>query len=163
MLERDGLDGLVELARRCEPLRRHAELTDICWRDVGLVVESQLWLDPADGTPAVAAARDGRYLLDPRLTAGVPVSRIPRGGTSVTHCWTPRHRLRSTTPTATPGGTCRHPSKQGCERWRGDQTFIRSSSSGMLGSTRSASLTLVRDLVKFGCPSRRSATDAIHL
>jgi len=79
LLERDSLEGLVEFARRCEPLRPHAELIDICWRDGGLVVESQLWLDHADGTPVVVVERSGRYLLDPRLTAGVPGLENPEG------------------------------------------------------------------------------------
>ncbi|REF35076.1 glycosyltransferase family 2 protein [Thermasporomyces composti] len=72
LLDDDRLDGLMELARRCENVRGFATLDDLRWEDNELRVDIRTGLVHADGSPVVVVERDGRYELDPILVAGLP-------------------------------------------------------------------------------------------
>ena len=72
LLERDRLDGLMELARRCENVRGFAAVDQLGWNDSALCADVRAGLQHADGTPVIVVERDGRYELDPVLVAGLP-------------------------------------------------------------------------------------------
>jgi poly(ribitol-phosphate) beta-N-acetylglucosaminyltransferase len=72
LLERDRLDGLMELARRCEKVRGWVAVDGLRWSDGALCVDVRAGLSHADGSPVTVVARGGRYELDPVLVAGLP-------------------------------------------------------------------------------------------
>ncbi|WP_020576485.1 glycosyltransferase family 2 protein [Actinopolymorpha alba] len=72
LLERDRLDGLMELARRCENVRGFATVDDLRWYDGALCADVRTGLLHADGSPVVVTERDGRFFLDQTLVAGLP-------------------------------------------------------------------------------------------
>ncbi|MET9021351.1 glycosyltransferase family A protein [Actinopolymorpha sp. NPDC004070] len=72
LLQRDRLDGLMELARRCEKVRAEAEVEEVTWRAGALRVGVRARLLHPDGRPVVVTERAGRYYLDDELAAGLP-------------------------------------------------------------------------------------------
>jgi poly(ribitol-phosphate) beta-N-acetylglucosaminyltransferase len=72
LLERDRLDGLMELARRCEKVRATCTVDDLRWDGGRLCLDLRTHLVHADGSPVVLIANGGRYELDPTLAGGLP-------------------------------------------------------------------------------------------
>ena len=72
LLERDRLDGLMEIARRCEKVRGFAEVESLRWEDGVLRLGVRAGLVHPDGSPVVVTKREGRYWLDDRLVVGLP-------------------------------------------------------------------------------------------
>ena len=71
LLENGDLDASQELARRLDEVRPHAVFGRVEWRDKRLHVPTELTLRRGDEDITVVK-RDGRYLLDPALVAGLP-------------------------------------------------------------------------------------------
>jgi poly(ribitol-phosphate) beta-N-acetylglucosaminyltransferase len=71
LLERDRLDGLMELARRCENVRGFATVDDLRWENSALCADIRAGLLHADGSPVVVVQRGGRYEVDPSLVSGL--------------------------------------------------------------------------------------------
>ncbi len=72
LLDRDRLDGMMELARRCEKVRGWVVVDALRWNDSALCVDVRAGLSHADGSPLTVLARGGRHELDPALVAGLP-------------------------------------------------------------------------------------------
>ena len=72
LLERDRLDGLMELARRGQNVRGTATVDDLRWTESALCIDVRAGLVHADGSPVVVVERNGRYECDPILVAGLP-------------------------------------------------------------------------------------------
>ncbi|MEQ7127958.1 glycosyltransferase [Actinopolymorpha sp. B11F2] len=72
LLERERLDGLMELARRCGQVRATCTVDDVRWEGTRLCLDLRTSLVHADGSPVVVLGNDGRYALDPTLAAGLP-------------------------------------------------------------------------------------------
>jgi hypothetical protein len=71
LLEQGDLPGLREFARRIAEIKPVARVASSEWRDGKLHVSVRASLR-LDGEPLQVVERDGRYALDPRLTAGLP-------------------------------------------------------------------------------------------
>lgn len=71
LLEAGHLDSLVELARRVQHIRAQVTLDDIRWSEDKLLVTVTATLLRPDGQPLTLEERDGRFLLDPDLLAGI--------------------------------------------------------------------------------------------
>jgi hypothetical protein len=77
LLREDRMDDLVELARRCKPLKCVSDLSDLRWSGGRLIATVTAELTYDDEEPLVAVRRGDRYYLDPRLTDGlVDIDRI---------------------------------------------------------------------------------------
>ncbi|GAA2756886.1 glycosyltransferase family A protein [Actinopolymorpha rutila] len=77
LLQRDRLDGLRELAQRCENVRAEVSVESAGWHDGAFRVGLRVGLVHTDGRPVVVTERAGRYHLDDELTAGLPT--LPDG------------------------------------------------------------------------------------
>ncbi|GAA2756689.1 glycosyltransferase family A protein [Actinopolymorpha rutila] len=72
LLLRDRLDGLRELATRCEKVHAELSVEQVGWRDGAFRIGVRAVLVHHDGRPVVVTERAGRYYLDDELTAGLP-------------------------------------------------------------------------------------------
>ncbi|MFD2079964.1 Glycosyltransferase involved in cell wall bisynthesis [Actinopolymorpha cephalotaxi] len=77
LLLRDRLDGLREIASRCEKVRAELSVEEVGWREGALRIRVRAVLVHSDGRPVVVTERAGRYHLDDVLTAGLPT--LPDG------------------------------------------------------------------------------------
>ncbi|SDT11812.1 glycosyltransferase family A protein [Actinopolymorpha singaporensis] len=77
LLLRDRLDGLRELATRCEKVHAELSVEEVGWRDGAFRIGVRVVLVHSDGRPVVVTERAGRYYLDDELTAGLPT--VPDG------------------------------------------------------------------------------------
>jgi poly(ribitol-phosphate) beta-N-acetylglucosaminyltransferase len=72
LLERERLDGLMELARRCQNVRATCTVDDLRWEGSRLHLDIRTHLVHTDGSPVVVVENNGRYELDPDIAAGLP-------------------------------------------------------------------------------------------
>ena len=76
-LVREGrLDDLTDFVVRMSEISAIASVDNVAWRDGVLHADIAAHLVMADGTPLELVPRNGRYVLDPRLVAGVVANDI---------------------------------------------------------------------------------------